>query len=71
MTSKVFTTGTVIDSEWLNDVNNATYLGLSQPLPVPATATATGVVGTSTWDDSYLYICIATNTWKRVAISTW
>ena len=25
MTSKVFTTGTVIDSEWLNDVNNVTY----------------------------------------------
>ncbi len=71
MTSKVFTTGTVIDSEWLNDVNNATYLGLSQPIAVPTTATSTGVVGTSTWDDSYLYICIATNTWKRVAIATW
>lgn len=25
MTSKVFTQGTVIDSEWLNDVNNVTY----------------------------------------------
>lgn len=37
----------------------------------PATAAAVGVAGTITWDASYVYVCTATNTWKRAAISTW
>jgi hypothetical protein len=37
----------------------------------PASAAATGVTGTIAWDADYIYICTATNTWKRVAISTW
>lgn len=37
----------------------------------PASATATGTAGTIAWDADYIYICIATNTWKRIAISTW
>ena len=35
----------------------------------PATSTATGTVGTISWDSSYIYICTAANTWKRVAIA--
>jgi hypothetical protein len=37
----------------------------------PASATATGVVGTVVWDANYIYVCTATNTWKRAAITTW
>tara|TARA_R110000822_G_scaffold64090_1_gene157525 strand:+ start:518 stop:1015 length:498 start_codon:yes stop_codon:yes gene_type:complete len=37
----------------------------------PASATATGTVGTISWDSGYIYICTATDTWKRVAIATW
>ena len=37
----------------------------------PATASATGNQGEIAWDADYIYICVATNTWKRVAISTW
>lgn len=37
----------------------------------PASATAAGRAGQFTWDTSYLYICTATNTWRRVAHSTW
>jgi hypothetical protein len=37
----------------------------------PASAAATGTVGTMSWDASYIYICTAANTWKRVAIATW
>lgn len=37
----------------------------------PATATATGVAGTITWDAAFLYVAVATNTWKRVALTTW
>jgi hypothetical protein len=37
----------------------------------PASATAAGVQGTISWDANYIYICTATNTWKRTAITTW
>jgi len=37
----------------------------------PASASATGTAGTICWDTSYIYVCTATNTWKRVAIATW
>lgn len=43
---------------------------LSSPT-IPGSAGATGVSGTISWDASYIYVCIATDTWKRVAISTW
>lgn len=38
---------------------------------VPSTATSSGTAGQMAKDANYLYICIATNTWKRVALSTW
>ncbi len=37
----------------------------------PASASATGTAGTIAWDASYIYVCTAANTWKRVAIATW
>lgn len=36
----------------------------------PATSGATGNAGEFCWDTTYLYCCTATNTWKRVAWST-
>jgi hypothetical protein len=37
----------------------------------PANASAEGNAGTIAWDSGFIYICVADNTWKRVAISTW
>jgi hypothetical protein len=37
----------------------------------PASATDTGTTGQVCWDSSYIYVCTATNTWKRAAIATW
>jgi hypothetical protein len=37
----------------------------------PASATDTGQAGTIAWDSSYIYVCVAQDTWKRVAIGTW
>ena len=37
----------------------------------PATAGAAGNQGDICWDADYIYICTATNSWKRVAIATW
>ena len=37
----------------------------------PATASSAGTSGTITYDNDYIYVCIATNTWERTAIATW
>lgn len=37
----------------------------------PSTAASAGVAGTFAFDASFIYCCVALNTWKRVAISTW
>jgi hypothetical protein len=37
----------------------------------PASASATGTTGQIAWDASYIYVCTATNTWRRVAHGTW
>jgi len=37
----------------------------------PSSAAATGTLGEVRWDASYMYVCTATNTWKRSAIATW
>jgi hypothetical protein len=36
-----------------------------------STATSTGNQGDWCYDDNFFYVCIATNTWKRMALSTW
>lgn len=41
------------------------------PTHTPSSATDTGIAGEIAWDASYLYVCTATDTWKRVALSTW
>lgn len=37
----------------------------------PSAANDTGTQGQICWDASYLYVCTATNTWKRAALSSW
>ena len=44
---------------------------LKTTLRTPASASATGAEGEIAWDADYIYICTATDTWKRVAIATW
>lgn len=37
----------------------------------PATASSTGIVGEIRYDADYMYLCTATDTWKRSALTTW
>jgi len=37
----------------------------------PASATAAGTAGEICWDANYIYVCVATNSWKRTAIAAW
>jgi hypothetical protein len=49
----------------------ATKFYLSALNTAPASAGATGTAGEVRIDASHIYVCTATNTWKRVAIATW
>ena len=46
-------------------------LRLPSPGTVPATTSTTGVVGQVTFDTDFIYVCIATNQWRRTALSAW
>ena len=37
----------------------------------PSSESDTGTAGEICWDSSYIYVCTATDTWKRAALSTW
>lgn len=37
----------------------------------PASASDTGTTGDFAWDTNYVYVCVATNTWKRSGLSSW
>ena len=68
---KVMTAGTLTSQAAITSAN--VTLGVRPILPThtPVSASATGAAGEVAWDANYIYICTATNTWKRVAISTW
>ena len=53
----------------VNGTTKTSSLIISTNSP-PASSTSTGTKGTVTYNDDYLYICIATDTWKRIALST-
>lgn len=37
----------------------------------PSSAGDYGFPGEIRWDSNYIYVCVATDTWKRVALSSW
>jgi len=47
-----------------NEINIATP-------QTPTGRSASGTQGDIAWDADYIYVCVATNSWKRTAISAW
>jgi len=45
----------------------------SLPIPgyVPTYSTSTGSIGQVSWTSSYVYVCVATNTWRRANLGSW
>ena len=60
--------GTATPTEQLDLSGDAIRIRTAQ---TPASAAAAGDAGIICWDASYIYVCTATNTWKRAAITTW
>lgn len=60
--------GTATPTEKLDVNGDAIRVRTSQ---TPASASAAGDAGQICWDANYIYVCTATNTWKRSALATW
>lgn len=57
----------------LNATKNFTLggvLALFNSASIPSTLTSTGTKGQIAANETHLYICVATDTWRRVALST-
>lgn len=55
----------------LGYVNSVTSANITVSSNAPVSNSSTGTTGQIRYDNNYIYICIATNTWKRANISTW
>lgn len=51
-------------------LQNGADIQLNQTFTEPATSSSTGLKGTFGFTSDYLYVAVAANTWKRVALST-
>ncbi len=69
MSSVDFTTGEIPDgyTAYEYDIANS---GVVSYTAVPETLTSTGTAGEIAYDTSYMYICTATNTWKKILLGT-
>lgn len=72
-------TGTATEGTVIYDVTKhrlVVYTGavvesVTTSVAVPSTATSAGTPGQIAADASWVYVCTATNTWKRAAIASW
>lgn len=66
--------GTTTDTGYklhVNGITQATQFKVSALNTAPASATATGITGEIRITATHIYVCTATNTWVRAALSTW
>ena len=61
---------TVAKTGSYNDLVNVPPIAPALVAP-PTSSTGNGQTGQISWDANYIYICVNTNTWKRVALTTW
>ena len=64
------------DAGWIeriayNGVATMSQYKLSSLNTAPASSTATGTLGEIRWCNGYVYLCVATNTWQRAALTAW
>jgi hypothetical protein len=51
--------------------NGSAFLTIPTVVAVPSTATSTGKPGQIAYSSTWIYVCVATNTWVRSALATW
>jgi hypothetical protein len=58
----------------ITENSDEVFVNLSDALkivPVPVTNVSNGEIGYVAFDSTYLYVCIAQNTWKRISFDVW
>lgn len=72
--------GTANEIDIADDGDGTVTIGITDPFVtnvlvvgsnIPSSGSDTGTAGTITYNSSYIYVCIDTDTWERVAISSW
>lgn len=58
-------------TEVLHNLPTTGVTGLAIMATAPTSATAAGSAGQIAFDSGFFYVCVATNSWKRVAIAAW
>jgi hypothetical protein len=58
------------DTVYVPNLNIGDNMYLPTPT-VPSTSGDTGTTGQLSWDSGFVYVCVATNTWKRTTLSAW
>ena len=51
-------------NQWINQL----FPGITWKFPVPSSSNSVGTKGDLSYDDNFVYVCIETNTWKRINI---
>lgn len=69
-TTRIYGSNVFLGSSLATYVSGAGQI-IMAAIAAPSSAGDTGTAGMIRWDANYIYICTATNTWKRVAIATW
>lgn len=74
--SGILSTIASLDANNVSGVKGSVFDFYGQKLRVrnsftPSTATSPGNSGDMCWDNSYIYVCVAPNTWKRTYLSSW
>lgn len=60
-------TTTLTGTGWKADIDGVAPVWVA----VPASATASGIRGQMAVDATFVYFCVAVNTWVRAAVATW
>lgn len=50
---------------------DGTQMIYSRWVATPDSVGSSGVAGTTAYDENYLYVCILSNSWKRISMDTW
>ena len=72
--SEIYTNGTLTGAIYVEGNRTTVIAGSKQyafGASVPSLSTSDGIQGQIAYDSNYVYICVANNTWKRAALSTW
>lgn len=71
MTDPQLNAVTLAISQAINNINTTINNKFPSWVAAPATATSSGIAGQVSYDSTHFYVCVASNSWCRVAIAAW